>query len=69
MLHTANPNPAPGMLLTAGPPAPAESNRTINALRFPPAPRSMGGLVVKDLLVSAKAQKDERLRKWVSCLV
>lgn len=29
----------------------------------------MGGLVVKDLLVSAKSQKDERLRKWVSCLV
>lgn len=34
--------------------------------RFPVvlAPCSMGGLVVKDLLVSAKAQKDERLRRW-----
>ncbi len=28
--------------------------------------RSMGGLVVKDMLVTAKQQKDERLHRWAS---
>lgn len=55
-------------LQSASPPSRPYVECSLDSPASPPcgacSPCSMGGLVVKDLLVSAKAQKDERLRRW-----